>query len=195
MVEKGNYKIIEAGQTNESGTLYRGFIVKNGENSNVIKNFKFRITFRNKKGEIIGSSEDEAYLKADAGQDIPLSSSVDIEGKPDKIEYEIMDVEKIDEEFKSLKDINVMKPIGLKIRGLKEDNYSRMLTGELDNESATSYDSVKVYLIFRDKNGRIVGGCVEDSESVKKKSKSPISISLYRKFVTKDFEVYAIGDK
>lgn len=189
------HEIVESGYTVEKNSnewdVNYGIIIKNPNKDKKLAYPEFRITARDKDGEVL-STDDQSLGEiapkttvAYAGIGLSLSE------KPDSVEFEIIEPDEYS--YENI-DPDAPKYVTLTTDGVKvkkDEYFGSLVTGEVVNDNDETYDTVDVVIIFRDKDGKIVCGDTSTADNVKAKSKTPFEIDVYSESATDKYEIYA----
>ena len=148
---------------------------------------RYRIVARNEAGELLGTEDQTLSIIYPQQNFVHAFLAFDVAEDPASVEIEVLEPE--DYNVKDVSTLDNPEYIPLKIEGAKYSN-DRIL-GEIQNDNDYNLDNVIVTVVFRDDNGKLIGGTSTFVDSVKAKSKTPFDMSIYEKFATSNFEVYA----
>ncbi|MCD8327584.1 MAG: FxLYD domain-containing protein [Ruminococcus sp.] len=180
-------EVKEYGFSMEDEYLYFSIIYYNPNEDIAIEYPSFRITARNSEGEVIASEEEVESIiypqqeSACAGMAFKvdeLPASLDVEALEPE-DYSITKVEMLENpEYAPLTAFNVT---------MREEN----IVGEIQNENDYDIESAIVTVVFRDEDGKLIGGDFSFVDSLKANSATPFDVSIDLDFATTNYEIYA----
>ena len=65
------------------------------------------------------------------------------------------------------------------------------VVGEIQNDNDYDIESGVVTVVFRDADGKLIGGESTYVDSIKANATTPFDISIYNNFATDNYEIYA----
>ena len=187
IVEKG-YGLVKSGN---SSYLFYGFLLKNPNEDFGLSFPTIRITAKSADGTILGT-DDVVLQDIYPNQTIAAGSQAfSIETAPDIVEFEVLAPEEHNIIKADNMDIKDFVPLTVENVNAKKDKYGADFLGEVVNNNQTDFESVAVTIIFRDKDGKIVGGYSTYTKSVQANGRLPFKISPSKNLVTDSYEIYA----
>lgn len=184
-------EIKEFGYSLSGDYLYYSIHLYNPNDSYIVKLPSFRITARDASGVPLGTEEQtlmEIYPLHDSWHAFMGFSveeepaTVDVEVLPSK-DYNIKKVSSAEhKEFKPLEVINT---------AIRDGSIGKKLVGEVKNDNDYEIKRAVVSIVFRDENGALIGGDSCFVENVPAGGTAAFEDSLYIKFITDTYEVYA----
>ena len=190
----GVLSIKETGFLKYDDRIHVAFIVHNNLSDKAIREPDFRVTFRDGKGDVIAVKSVFCYEYILPGEDFAVLedfSSDSIEETPVSMEVEYTDP--VNDyncvPVSSLKYADAI-PLSIASVNLKKD----CLVGEIYNPNSYDIDHAWVSVVFRNKNGQLLGGALHLEHTIKagKKTAFDFSYKTYHlKGIVKDYyEVY-----
>ncbi len=184
-------EIKEFGYSMSGDYLYYSIHLYNPNDSYIVKLPSFRITARDASGVPLGTEEQtlmEIYPLHDSWHAFMGFSveeepaTVDVEILPSK-DYNIKKVSSAEhKEFKPLEVIN---------SAIRDGSIGKKLVGEVKNDNDYEIKRAVVTIVFRDENGALIGGDSCFVEDVPAGGTAAFEKSLYIKFMTDNYEIYA----
>lgn len=171
-------EIVESGYIVDGDGPYvlYGLTIKNPNEATGADYPSFRITMRDKNGDVVGTDEQTLNRIYPDGA-VAWGGLSDPNGqKPAKVEFEIIDP---GDNWKSADTFEPADFEDFTIDRLKanKDDWSTYFTGELVNPNATAFDQVAITILLRDASGKIVTGYSGFADKVGANSKVPFEVS------------------
>lgn len=187
--ENNTLSIVDSGWCFEDGYIYYSVKIKNNSETKTYEFPSFRVTAYDENGEVLGS-EEQTMSEIKAGETTGYASlGCETSKKPDKVDIEI-----IEETDKWIYDDEGEHP-GLiqmtakdtKLR--KDDMGYPIITGKIVNENEEVVESAAVSVLFKDKDGKLIGGETTFVDGIKAKGETPFELNTMSTFGTDDYEV------
>ena len=172
-----------------STSYYLNFsaIFHNPNTDIIVYFFKYRITAYGEDGSILGTSEDgENFIWPNS--DIQSVESVEVIKPPASIKLELLPIE---DRNLVVKENQTYEKLLIHGDSVTPDKFD--ILGEVENKNTYDLENVKVLVIFKDSNGKLLGGNDTIVSNVSKNSKVAFKINI-RSFKTVEwdsFEVFA----
>lgn len=191
-ISENNSKVLpievkEFGYSMSNEYVVCSVILHNPNEETAIELPSFRITARNEAGELL-ATEDQTLSIIYPQQDFVYASQMfDVDEVPANVEIEILEPEDYNIKNISMLDHPEYTPLDVVSATFRTDS----IVGEIQNNNDYDLDGAIVSVVFRDDNGKLIGGALTFVDSLKANSATPFDMSIYQKFATDNFEVYA----
>lgn len=189
VAEKNVVSITDSGWCYEDGYVYYSVKIKNSSENKTYNLPTFRITAYDEKGDVLGS-EEQTLSEVKAGETIGFASlGCETSMKPEKVEFEL--IEKADywiaDEAGEYPGLIQMTAKDLK--SYKDDMDYLTVTGKIVNENEEPVESAAVSVLFKDDEGKLIGGETTFVDGIKAKGETPFELSTMGEFGTENYEV------
>lgn len=177
--------ITESGYTFEDDYIHYAYGMLNPSNEYVIEYPECTITAYAEDGSIIGTTVDTLNK---IGQDETLynSGTLDCKGiSPSRVEF----VANYDQTLCSSGDNIINSYLSASNVNEIPSDYSKSITGVVENNSPRNISTIKVAVIFRN-NGIITGGEITFVDNVPSKGSAPFEINFYENYNYNSYDIY-----
>lgn len=180
-------EVKEFGYSMNGEYLYYSIKLYNPNNEKAIELPQFRVTARNDAGEILATEEQTLSVIYPEQEFVYASQAFDVDEAPAKVDVEVLEPNDY-----NIKNVSVLDhPNYVPLKAVNTAMRADRLVGEIQNDNDYDLDSAIVTVIFRDENGKLIGGESTFVDSVKANSTTPFDMFLYQDFITTNYEVYA----
>ncbi len=190
--EKENTELLpievkEFGYSMSNEYLYYSIKLHNPNTDKAIELPQFRVTARNDAGEVLATEEQTLSIIYPQQDFTYASLAFDVDDIPSKVDVEVLEPDEY-----NIKNISMLdNPNYVPLKAVNTTMRDDSVVGEIQNDNDYDLDSAIVTIIFRDENGKLIGGDSTFVDSLKANSATPFDMSLYNDFVTTNYEVYA----
>jgi hypothetical protein len=147
----------------------------------------FRITARDESGAPL-ATEDQTLSIIYPQQDFVYASmAFDVEEVPSSVDIEVLGEDEYDIRKVSVLEHPEYTPLGITNTAFRTENF----VGEILNNNDYDVEDAVVAVVFRDGDGKLIGGETTFVEEVKANAATPFEISMYESFATENYEIYA----
>ncbi len=184
-------EIKEFGYSMSGDYLYYSIHLYNPNDSYIIKYPSFRITARDASGVPLGTEEQtlmEIYPLHDSWHAF-LGFSV--EEEPATVDVEVLPANDYNIKKVSTADRKEFKPLEVINAAIRDGSIGKKLVGEVKNDNDYEIKRAVVTIVFRDENGALIGGDSSFVENIPAGGTAAFEKSLYIKFMTDNYEIYA----
>ncbi len=180
-------EIKDSGYIVSDGYLFYAVILHNPNEKFAVEFPTFRITARDDKDQVIGT-EDQVLSLIYPQQDFAFGFlGFELDQQPAKVD--IITLEPEDYNITAVEMLEHPIFIPLEVVGINKRGDS--ILGEVSNPNSYDIDSAVVTAIFRDANGKIIGGDLTFIDKLPAGGKTPFEIRPYSAWVTDNYTVYA----
>lgn len=180
-------EVKEFGYSMQNEYVYYSVNIYNPNENKAIEFPVFRITARNDAGELLATEEQTLSIIYPQQNFVYASQAFDVDEVPANVEIDVLEPK--DYQIRNVSTLDNPEYIPLDV--INTTFRTDRIVGEIQNNNDYDLDSAVVTVIFRDDNGKLVGGTSTFVDSLKANSTTPFDISIHQEFVTDNFEVYA----
>lgn len=185
-------EIIESGYGISKGSgdinVTYGITIKNPNKDVALEFPSFRITARDENGSVIGT-EDQTLFTIYPGDSITYAGQAFSTDKtPATVTFEILKPKEYN--WVSTDKLKHKKYVPLQIEGATQTSGS--IVGQIINNNDYDIDSANISIVFRDSDGKIIGGDSAFVDNIAASGKTPFSAFLMGGNEGKSFTVYAM---
>ena len=179
-------EIKEFGYSIKDGYLYYSVCIHNPNESFYVEFPTFRITARDADNILLGTEEqvlNSIYPQQDVWH---AFLGFKVEEAPSKV-----DVEMLEPNDYNISDVSTAKhPTYIPLTIINSAKRGDKIVGEIQNDNDYDINQAIVTIVFRDAEGKLLGGTSTFVDSVKAKSATPFDESVYSPF-SDTYEIYA----
>ena len=189
--EPQELKLVDSGYSFIDNYIYYAVIVENPNEGVVVGFPTVRITAKDADGNVLGTTD--AYLgEVHAGQTVEHASiGFEVSEAPASVDFEVLPFDEYDITAEGSSEHANMKK--LTTTGVKEsvDEYGyASYTGEIVNENDYDFSGVEVTVLYRDENGKLIGGEYTYVEHVAANGNTPFSLEYVDGFDYDSWEIF-----
>lgn len=191
-IESSSSKVLpievkEFGYSMEDEYLYYSVILYNPNEDKAIEFPSFRITARDASGVLLATEEQTLsaiYPKQDF---VYAFQAFDVDEIPANVDIEVLEAEEYNIKKVSMLDNPEYAPLSIINSAFRKNS----IVGEIQNDNDYDIKSGVVAVVFRDADGKLIGGQSTYVDSIKANTTTPFDISIYNNFATENYEIYA----
>lgn len=189
--EKKDIEVKEYGYDIRDGYLFASVIVHNPNENTAIECPTFRMTAIGSDGSVLGTEDQTLSIIYPGHNFVYAGQAFEVKGKVSKFKVEIIPTE--DYNFLSVSELDNQTYKMLKVENVKkvDDEFFPKYTGEITNENSYDISSGIITIVFRDSNGKLLGGDSTFVDGIKSGAKTPFELSANDPVQAKKYEVYA----
>lgn len=187
--------IVESGWSyDKGGYVYYSISLKNESSDKVYEFPSFRITAYDKNEEVLGTT-DQTIGNLNPGDTATAAfMGPDVSSKPEKVEIDLInnDDSWVSPDTSELPNFKKEQLTTEKLKRSKDEWGDTKFTGIVKNNSEYDLDNVAVFVVFRDKDGNMIGGDDTFIDDVKSGKSTPFEIDTYFDWATDDYEIHCL---
>lgn len=180
-------EVKEFGYSMQDEYVYYSVILHNPNEDKAIELPSFRITARDESGLPLATEEQTLSIIYPKQDFVHAFQAFDVDEMPATVDIEVLEPDDYNIKNVSMLDNSEYSPLNVVNATFRTDS----IVGEIQNNNKYDIDSGVVTVIFRDSNGKLIGGTSTYVDSIKANSTTPFDITIYESFATDNFEVYA----
>jgi len=180
-------EVKEFGYSMQDEYVYYSVILHNPNEDKAIELPSFRITARDESGSPLATEEQTLSIIYPKQDFVHAFQAFDVDEMPATVDIEVLEPDDYNIKNVSMLDNSEYSPLNVVNATFRTDS----IVGEIQNNNNYDIDSGVVTVIFRDSNGKLIGGTSTYVDSIKANSTTPFDITIYESFATDNFEVYA----
>lgn len=190
--EKNSSKVLpievkEFGYSMEDEYLYYSVILHNPNEDKAIELPSFRITARDASGAPLATEEQTLSIIYPKQDFVHAFQAFDVDELPATVDIEVLDAEEYNIKKVSMLDNPKYVPLSIVNSAFRTDS----IVGEIQNDNDYDIESGVATVVFRDADGKLIGGESTYVDSIKANATTPFDISIYNNFATDNYEIYA----
>lgn len=191
-VKNSNSKVLpvevkEFGYSMEDEYLYYSVILHNPNEDTAIEFPSFRITARDGSGAVLATDEEVLSIIYPQQDFVHAFQAFDVDELPATVDIEVLDAREYNIRKVSTLDNPEYAPLSIINASFRTDS----IVGEIQNDNDYDIESGVVTVVFRDDDGKLIGGNSTYVSSIKANSATPFDMLIYNDFATDDYEIYA----
>jgi hypothetical protein len=180
-------EIKDSGYIVSNGYLFYAVIMHNPNEKFAVEFPTYRITARDDSDQVIGT-EDQVLSFIYPQQDFAFGSlGFQLDQQPTKVDF--MALEPRDYNITAVEMLE--HPIFIPLEVVGANKRGDSILGEISNPNSYDIDSAVVTAIFRDANGKIIGGESTFIDKLPAGGKTPFELRAYSTWITDNYAVYA----
>ena len=183
--------IKEFGYSMNGEYLYYSIHLYNPNDSYIVKLPSFRITARDASGVPLGTEEQtlmEIYPLHDSWH---AFMGFSVEEEPATVDVEVLPAKDYNIKKVSTAEHKEFEPLEVINTAIRDGSIGKKLVGEVKNNNDYEIKRAVVTIVFRDENGALIGGDSGFVENIPAGGTAAFEKSLYIKFMTDNYEIYA----
>lgn len=177
--EPKELKLVDSGYSYIDNYLYYAFIIENPNEDIVVQFPTVRITARNSEGEVLGTT-DQTLSDIHSNQRVEHAFlGFELTEAPSNVDFEILpseDYNLISEESSEYPNMKKMTTTGV-TETVDEFGYPSF-SGEIVNENDYDFSSVAISVLFRDSEGKLIGGDTTYVDNVSANGNTPFTLDV-----------------
>lgn len=180
-------EVKEFGYSVSNGYLYISVILHNPNKDIAIDLPSFRITARDANNALLGTQDQTISIVYPEQDFVYAGQMCAVDEEPATVDIELLKLD--DYNYRKVSSLNhpEFKPFETLSATAKENS----LIGEIQNNNDYDFDTVIVSVVYRDADGKLIGGTCTFVDSVSANATAPYDIMTYIDFATDSYEVYA----
>jgi hypothetical protein len=180
-------EIKDSGYIVSNGYLFYGVIIHNPNEHYAVEFPTYRITARDDADQVIGT-DDQVLSLIYPQQDFAFGSlGFSLDQQPTNVDF--MTIAPRDYNITAVEMLENPIFIPLEVVGVNKRGDS--ILGEVSNPNSYDIDSAVVTAIFRDDNGKIIGGDSTFIDNLPAGGKTPFDLRAYSSWITDNYSVFA----